>query len=530
MTFRVLGPYLDAGLIPNFKKVIEGGASGVLRSTIPPVTPPGWISLSTGKNIGKHGVYEFSKRTGYKTELVTKNTSPSAVPIWEILGRQGKKVVVINVPMTYPPDAVNGVIISGMMTPNTGTDFTYPKDVKEEVMRLAPGYRIDLDEKTVLLSSDPGRLINEVHSITEDVRKLMLAFLKREWDFFFVVFTGPDRLQHFLWDEIVSMQPACVNYYRLLDGILGDLLATLDGDTVLFVASDHGFMEAKKGFHINNFFMEEGLLHVRNTLKIKNTMSRIHLTSHSIQRLLNNIGLLRLRDSLPPWFRKLIKRFFTSLGAPVDDIDWSRTKAFSLLKYGIVSLNLKGREPDGIVEPNEYDDYCEIIRKRLMSFKDPLTGKGAIKSVHKCDELFPSWKSYDIYRPDMLVEAEEGYSINVEFSDNVVSRHTLVNRSVTADHHADGVFIAYGGPIRTKSMQADICDIMPTILYLAGVPVPEDVDGRVLTDIIDGGYLERNKVVFDRASGTGAEKEKQRLNDDEKEELKKRLKSLGYME
>jgi len=493
-----------------------------------PLTPPAWISLATGKNPGKHGVYEFSKRVGYETYLVTKSTAPNCESLWEIMSRNGKKVGVINVPFTYPPDEVNGVMISGMMTPSIETDFVFPANMKEEIFKIVPGYQLDVDQEDILHYSGTDALLKRVFEDTNGLRTLTNYLLdKSKWDLFYVVFVGPDRLQHFLWNDILSADPDCVRYYKLLDDILGDILAKVEDDRVLFIVSDHGFKSAEKGFFINSFFREAELLEVRGNPKVKKMFTKMGITGDTINKVLESVGLARLKASLPSWPIARIRRLFHLGGIQKEDIDWGKTQVFSLLGYGNVYVNLKGREPEGIVEERDYERVCEMVIERLLSVKDPDTGKGIVRSVDRGSEIYPDATANE--RPDLVVIMEEGYSIRAGLGKDIISMNKLRDLHIEGYHDSDGLFMAYGNVIKSRKTNADICDIMPTILYLLGLPIPEDVDGRVLTEVVDDTFVERNHVQFEKKTKLKPSEHKA-LTEEEVAKLEKHLRGLGYMD
>jgi predicted AlkP superfamily phosphohydrolase/phosphomutase len=529
MTLKVLTPYMEKNLLPNFKKIIDGGASGILRSTIPPVTAPAWTSLATGKNPGKHHVFEFRKTKGYETTLITKSTSSAAEPIWRIISRHGKTVKILNIPLTYPPDEVKGVMVSGMMTPNTKTEFTFPKETKREILKLIPRYRMDIETREFLASGDTNVLLKEVFEITEDRRILMNYFLDGEpCDLFFIAFLGPDRIQHFMWDQVQAMNPDCVRYYRLLDDILGDILKRLDNDSVLFVASDHGFETINKTFGVNKFLEERGFLHIRRHRNFHQKPVKIHFEKVALFlfKFVARARILHLKKCLPPAFLTLLRNMFWSIISGKSNIDWERTRAFSFL-LNCVSVNLKGRNPLGCVEPEDYDKLCEIIENELLEVKDPQTGRNIIKSVYRGDQLYPTQKQTE-NKPDLMFLPNSGYSINTDIKlDGVLTDANLGTVRAPGNHDMDGLFLAYGNAIKSTKINADIYDIMPTILYLLGLAIPEDVDGRVLSEVIKPEFTERNKILFEKARSDGSTGVQ--MSDEEEEELRRQLKGLGYI-
>ena len=519
MTLKVIEPYVKENLLPNFKKIMEHGAHGVLSSTVPSVTGPAWTSLGTGKNPGKHGIYEFRTRDGYKTNIITKNTSVNAKPVWNILSRNGKRVAVINVPFTYPPDEVNGVMISGMMTPNINTDFVYPKEFKKELFELIPRYRLEINISDFLRTNKISAFLKTVTEVTGSRRKLMNYLLeKNSPDLLFIVYTGPDRVQHVLWDQVVEMDPGCVKFYQLLDEIVGDVLKRTDDDTVLFIVSDHGFMSSKKAFNINAFFRKMGLLEIRGNSEMK-----LKKPTFLVYRFLNRLGFFALKKYLPTRIVNMIRNYLLTIGIE-GKIDWDKTRVFSLLMYGLIHINLKGREPRGIVDQEDYQQLRETVRKELLDLNDPETGRKVIKNVFKGDEIYSSENIQD--HPDLVVEMNEGYFIEEKyFGDDIWANENEVKH--TGNHDRNGLIMAYGKIINHMKIDADIIDIMPTLLYIMGTAIPEDVDGRVVTEMIDHNFVNKNNINFE-ASEANLYPEGSTLDEDELEEVEKQLKNLGY--
>jgi predicted AlkP superfamily phosphohydrolase/phosphomutase len=527
MTHRVVRPYVDAGLLPHFKQLIDEGCSGVLRSTIPPITGPGWTSMVTGKNPGKHGIYEFKRRKGYEVGLVTKSTSAHAEPLWSVLGRNDRNVIVVNVPFTYPPDKVNGVMVSGFMTPSVDLEFVHPRELKGTIFDLIHDYRIDVDATKYLLSGDREGLLDEVSHVTGNQALLMNYLLDNHpWDLFFMVLAGPDRVQHLWWDDILAMDPKCVEYYQSLDRILGDVMDRLESDTVLFVASDHGFMPAKKVFYVNKFLEDRGLLALRKDRQIKSRLAKANVTDEALAVAIRRIGIQGLKKVMPPWLSGRLKKLVPRRDRIENLIDWDKTRAFSLLNYGIVSINLKGREPNGVVEPSECSRICSDLREDLLELKDPDTGGRIVKEVFEGSEIYSSEHPSD--RPDLVIIASDGYSLKDQLAPDIVGENRLGRLSVNGDHDMDGLLLACGPVIDHKNLDASIYDLMPTILYLMGIPIPHDVDGRVLTDMISPDFVDGNEAKFDDTQayhGTRADG----LGEDETEQLQKHLRDLGYL-
>src|SRR5437899_8805790 len=205
LTFRIIHPLIERGELPNFKKLRDEGCEAILESKYPPLTPPAWTSLSTGLKPARHGVYDYwvyadEAKQGVTRSVHVQTQRRGEKAIWNILSEYGKQVLVINVPATYPPEAVNGIMVSGYLTPSTDVDFTYPTAFKEELFQQVPDYQIDLDYRNIWNQPKPKALellIDATLRMTERRIDLTVQLLKeKSWDFCYVVFVGPDRLQH----------------------------------------------------------------------------------------------------------------------------------------------------------------------------------------------------------------------------------------------------------------------------------------------------------------------------------------------
>src|SRR5438270_5145636 len=303
LTFRILHPLLERGDLPNFRKLSQEGCESTLQSKYPPLTPPAWTSLSTGLKPARHGGYDFwmyehqEHGSARNARVQTKRKGGKA--IWNILSEYGKQVLVINVPVTYPPEPVNGIMVSGYMTPSSNLDFTYPARFKEELYRVVPDYEIDLDLHSFWRKADAMQLlIDATLRMTERRIKLMIHLLKEKpWDFCYVAFVGPDRLQHSMWSEITALETRATEYFRLLDHSLGLILDELGPDDCLFIVSDHGFQGATTTFAINEYLYSKKLL----SLSSSNQRSRGNRYA-DLKFILKQMGLIslarRARDTL----------------------------------------------------------------------------------------------------------------------------------------------------------------------------------------------------------------------------------------
>ncbi len=488
LTFRILHPLMQRGELPNFQKLAQEGCEGILESKYPPLTPPAWISLSTGLKPACHGVYDFweyeeqpEQGSARKANVLTRRKGGKA--IWNILSEYGKQVLVVNVPMTYPPEAVNGIMVSGYMTPGSEVDFTYPQDFKAELFRAVPDYLIDLENQDVFggkKNEHGAKLIDTVLRMTERRIELLKYLLKEKpWDFCYVAFVGPDRLQHSLWDEITSLEPRAIEYYKLLDQALGLLLEQLGPDDTLFVVSDHGFHGASRLFDINEYLYSKKLL-VLNS----NDQRSQALRTARMKLLLRQTGLLALARKLKRVLKKsgVMKGKGLSVYKPLlNDIDWERTMAYvpshSGFPSGFANIFL---HPD--MSAQRIQALCEDLKRQV----DPKTAKSLVDAIYTTEAFGEG--PYAPAEPHLLVLPNEGITFRMNlgnqwFWDDATNARDANKRFGV--HHKDGVLYAYGGGIKQgfNAPNTEVYDLVPTVLRSMGLPLPHAFDGRIIEEL-----------------------------------------------
>jgi len=533
-TFSLIDPWVEEGYLPNLHHIIREGARGDLKSTVPYITSTAWSSFITGKNPGRHGIMDFAIREPRSHDIRLLNASDiGGSTLWTLLSEGGKRPVVLNCPMTYPPQRVNGFLVSGMLTPSLRSPFTHPPSLREALLERVPDYRIE----PAVATSDRLRTKREMTEgaiIGAKAREDAAYFLMEQlpdWDFFMIVFIEPDRVQTYLWDDMDPSHPrhdpsspvrdSILAHYRQLDAIIGDLLErVLDGRTTVIILSDHGFWGVHRFIYPNRWLEREGYLHLKGGGGIE-----------LFKKALRKFGLAGPA-------KRLLSRFFPSLAlttqwrsvAFIRNIDWSRTRVFWGADNGF-SINLKGREPEGIVEPGSaYDSLREEIIERFSQLEDPVTGEGVVERVLKREEIYQG--PFVERSPDLRViwkeypEQRKTYFSAGELWSNEIFGQT--NQS--GDHALHGLLLAHGNHIRRGTIaSAQIMDLAPTILYLLDLPIPEDMDGKVLLDCLDDDLTSARPVRYtapsDKETEVGGG-----YSEEEKEELRKRLRGLGYLD
>ena len=448
--------------LPNLRRLAADGCWGPLRSCDPPITAPAWAVMMSGRDPGALGCYGFRNRKDYSYDgMVTANSAAIRVRrVWDIASRCGKKVVVLGVPQTYPVTPVNGWMVADFLAPDTNADYTYPKALKAEIEAAVGEYIIDVRD---FRTEKKDWLLEQVHAFMHNrfdvARHLMTT---KPWDFFMMVEMGVDRLHHGFWKFCDPMHPkyepgnpyenAIRDYYTVVDRRIGELLALAGPETAVMVVSDHGAKAMLGGVCINQWLINEGYLRVADPLDAPG---------------LNSAAAESLGT------RKRIEDC---------SIDWSQTRAWaSGGYYGRVFLNVAGREPQGIVSPDEY----EALRSELI---------GKIEAMPGPDHA-AAWLGNKAVRPEDLYKTVNGIApdLIVYFGDlswrsvgavGFDSIYTFENDTGPDDANHDfyGIFIMDDRTGRSGVEMKDlkIVDVAPTILDLLGFGKPEDMQGKII--------------------------------------------------
>jgi predicted AlkP superfamily phosphohydrolase/phosphomutase len=541
-SFNVLDPLIEKGYLDNIAKLIGAGARAPLETTFPPITAVAWSSFMTGKNPGKHGIFEFVRLDhNSKRELAVNASFREGRAIWDLLSDAGKRVVVHNFPCTYPPHAVNGLMITDFMTPRGRRDFTHPASLLAELEEKFGPYRLHLSQ--TYGGGGPQGVLDELNDELEYKAKvaeyLMTAY---EWDGFFQYFWGTDRIQHELWhifdeahprhdkEEARVYRDKIYRYFNRVDEIVGRLIELAGTDAAVWIASDHGFGPAHKYCSFNIWLLEEGFLRLKRDARtrIKKAMFSAGITPELAFKIIKKLPLGRLRPargaSNQPGASRLLSAFFLSF----DDVDWSRTVAFSKGNYGQIYVNLKGREPRGIVEERDYEEVCGKIIARLKALRDPSSGGQWVGEVFRREEVYEGPRVADA--PDIAFLPRDMRHLPLGNADFTSNKFMVDAFGISGCHRMHGVMIASGGAVKAGSRMdvARITDVAPTVLYLMNQALPDDMDGRVLTEIISEEYLSANpfKVSHESADRQAGEME---FSPEENDEIIESLKNLGYI-
>ena len=523
-TLRVIRPLAERGVMPEFGKIMAGGRIGALRSTIPWYTIPGWTSLMTGVQPGTHGLLNWAAaepdeyfEDGRRGRRFVASSDIPVPTFWDVAGAAGKRVAVLNMPVTYPAWPVNGSLITGLLTPRAASSGgCYPEDLLERF----PGYQVDLSVSRAAESPDAATVegvhlpsyLQELIDLTQGRARVGGALLAEDVDLGVMVFVGPDRISHKAWYEQAAVadgrstsgeiEGLIETYYRALDRALGDLIAAAgDGITVMVVA-DHGFgPPPEASFMVNAWLREAGYLKLR--------ASGTH-------------RMAPWRRAAKRVARPLIRRARRRRVAPSEAslVDWSATSAYAVgysrtTVFGLV-VNRAGLKAHGWVEAEEARALLDRLQGELTSITDE-QGRRVVRRIWTREELGVSRPGF----PDLMVETDPTFFPS---SGTVKTRLFQRFRAPSGFHERDGIFIVSGPAVRgSGEAHAEIVDVAPTVLALLGIAAAEHIEGRVLDDLFD---LPELRPAPSDVQGPGGQHRD--LAEEELREIEEHLQALGY--
>ena len=436
--------------LPNLSRLMERGRHGRLTSVVPPITVPAWSCMMASRTPGDLGIYGFRNRADHSYDglFVANGSAVKAPRLWDLATRYGRRSIVLGVPGTFPPRPLNGVLVSCFLTPSTESQYTYPPMLRREIEQVVGEYLFDC---TNFRTDDKDDLLRQVYEMTDRRFRLAHHLLRtRPWELLAMVEMGPDRMHHGFWKDMDAghrrhdphgrHRDAILDYHRHLDTLVGGLVEEhADEDTTVLVVSDHGAKRMDGGIRINEWLRSEGLLHT-------------------------------LREPEPGQTTSLAE-----LG-----VDWTRTVAWGEGGYyGRVFLNVAGREPNGIVPPDDVERVLRDLAERIAAI--PGSGGEPIATrVHRPEELYDEVNGV---APDLLVLFGDLSWRAVGTVGGPDGVHTFENDTGPddANHAQDGLLIMAGPGVEPGAAEGmHLLDVAPTVLDLLGIEPPEAMRGRSL--------------------------------------------------
>jgi predicted AlkP superfamily phosphohydrolase/phosphomutase len=535
-TFDLIRPWAREGHLPHLARLMGEGVSADLASTLPPVTSPAWPTFMTGANPGKHGVFDFIQPHGENFTLVN-STRIRQPTLWQRLSEAGHRVGVLNVPVTYPPQPVNGFMVTDILSPRNAT-ISYPDDLISRY-ETQPGpdgrplgpYRIAPDVQ--YKPGNEAEFIADIYSLIHAHGRWALKLMEAEpVDVLMVHFIAMDVAKHALWrfmdhshrNHVPSpYEHAIRDGYALVDDYIGRLMAQLPPESDTIVMSDHGFGPLKNMVNLNVFFLQKGLMHLKPDVmtQLKSWAFHHGITPATAYQAIARVGLQNTVARVSKKARNDLVGKFLSF----DSVDWSRTIAYSMGHVGQVYLNLIGREPHGIISEADYDRRLQEVIAALGELRDT-------DGTPLVTNLVPGHTAYHgpymRQGPDLHLELDHYAMIACPLFATEGKVMTNQIRGDSGCHRREGIFIAQGPSIRPLGVQpeASILDLAPTIMHLLGEPVPRVMDGRVLTEI----FTHTEEIAYAGDDGeTAALVDETSLGDDDAAQIEERLRGLGYL-
>ena len=521
------------------------GLAADLESVIPPVTAPAWTSFMTGKTPGKHGIFDFTRfdPSDRSTKLNNAENIRSKT-LWQILSEKGKRVIVLNMPYTYPPPKVNGIVVAGWDAPSVETNFTYPSEIRARIFEKIPDYgsTLDLSLWNYLPTKSDQQFDQFIAKLVRSFEQgLELAsFLLEEtaWDVCMVHFQQTDWIQHKLWS---SIEEACKNgsnksarlqkvreCYCEFDRMVGVLLQKVEHlQLTTIVLSDHGFGRHLGSIRPNYFLRQWNYFHLVNRRETRFQDFFRKSRFRFVRRLYDSSA--RIKHKVLDG-RKSLK--YKSWGEEANEqipqqksfIDWTRTRVAAVegSETAHLFVNVVGRGTQGIVPSgSEYENIVSDLIAKFQHISHPDTGEKMLIRVARGSEIYPDSQN-GISLPDVVLIPKDGYGFSMSVSD------APPRVSNEGNHRHNGVLIIGGNGLQRPApdFRPNLIDIAPTVLHLLGLPVPSDMDGRVLEEI----FPALPPVSFEEVDQRNLSTTSTEYTAHEAELIEQRLKGLGYVE
>lgn len=543
-----LDPLLQAGRLPNLSSLMASGTSGKLISTMPAWTPTAWSSIVTGKNPGKHGIFDMNwLRPGtYQTMLINSKVR-LGTPFWKRLNDGAVRVGLVNVPFSHPFDPVDGFAVAGFGAPNAAEDIVYPPElfpwIEENIGHYEPWLRFDGKQKI----TPQARVAADIRHQATQVKIAAQLAEKQQVDVLVINLMVPDHANHFLPD-----MEGIGDAIAKTDEHLGELIASFKPDNIM-VFSDHGSHRNKGDFLLHAWLIDQGYCaHVKRSpeerLQALNWILHTWLTSRwklpgAAEKAVRSIArrlVTMLPDSRLNGFWKILEHDLPSAKYVYqhgEELDYSRSKVFVASSRSCsLYINQVGKYPDGIVPPEERQKLIDELRAKLLKVTDPETGKPLFANVHAAENIYTG-PARD-YAPDIVIDYyDSDWNIMAAFHRGlkvIQTRHRYFadNKRTFGHHSKDGIYVFSGIDFVSDpgGCESAMMDIPATLLYLYNIPIPDDYDGQVLADSIRPALLNSQKITRQPGDGDLSIPEGMAYSSEESDELIERLKALGYMD
>jgi predicted AlkP superfamily phosphohydrolase/phosphomutase len=524
-TWSFAGPLSDAGRLPTLASLRGEGAEGVLASVPNMNSAPAWSTIATGLNPGRHGIFYFDEPVeGSYRRTVLNAGRRSGASLWRLASLAGRRVIVVNVPISFPAEAVNGVQVSGLDAPFTSVPgFAHPEHLTRRYPDLFRDYIIEPGAQSAIRAGRVREAKDELLRAIDGWSSLTARLMRDEpWDLAFVVFTSSDIAQHFFWTE--GGRDFIERVYEAQDAATGGLVQLAreqDPETNVMVLADHGGAANTRGPEFMPTWLEDQGLQARTRPSAR---SRALAAGF---RLANRTLTRRQKLALARRLRRLRER--AEAEARLEGVDWERTTAYADGRRDEVLVNLAGREPEGTVSEADYGRFVEELRERIQQIREIDTGRPVVASVVAREQAYRGpfvGRAPDLTIRWVLDGPFAGFRCESPELQARMRRISANPPLQTGGHHPEGMVVANGPNIRSAELTGSLEDVTPTVLAILGVPVPDELDGRpleCLKDVHAEVAASSGSVDTSRSAGTSG------YTAEQEEEVRRRLEDLGYL-
>ena len=518
--------WINQGHLPNLKRIKSQGLSGKLKSTFPPLTGPAWSSFQTGVNPGKHGVFNWLDTSSSYDGKVINSNSIKTRTVWDFISSHGGRVGLLSLPVTYPPEKVNGFIVPGFLTPANCSDRSYPEGIVDDLEDSVPDFSYYVDEYLGGSEKDWVEYLKSAAGFRGEASRYLIKEhlypkgTEREKNLFMAHFFATDLVQHFLWDRASEEWDPRLEVFKQVDKEIGKTMELAPDNSVFLIVSDHGFGPIDRVFNVNNWLKKEGFLKLKDSSKtlLKQGLSKLGINQHKLKPLgekiypvVKNLGLVSgsiINASSHP----ALKACFLS----DRDVDWSRTVAYSKSDIGHIKLNLSGREQQGTVNRKEIHSIREELGEKLKQVRISSEKEKMAEWVRTKEEVYSG--PYLKNAPDILFNPLKRNTLG--FGAAMFLSEDIFNTPFKpGNHRRNGIFMAYGPEVISGKVDADIEDIAPTLLNIFSFPIPEQMDGSTIQGVAP------REPDYHRPRNFYKSREANR----ELEDSRKKLENLGYL-
>lgn len=544
-------PLVRAGRMPTLQRLMSNGASGKLHSTLPAATPVAWSSIITGKNPGKHGIFDMMwRQPGSYNLSLTNNQGRRGRPFWQRLNEAGLRVGLVNVPFTYPPRPVNGFVVCGFGSPLSATDLTYPAGLQSQLQQRFGHFEPIVNPKLFRKGRPADILQAEIAHQKQLVEIACDLADDYQVDVLVINLMLPDHANHKMPEMAQVEEALCQS-----DRDAGRLIERFRPDNTLLI-SDHGSRRLQGDFLLHVWLRDNGyaVWEPRNPAGQQQALNWVIM-----EWLKKTKGLSGRPEQGSRWLmRQTLNRLpakglwqWLEKSVPLaqDHVRWSgrldyaqSSLFFGNRSSGLLYLNIAGRDPAGLIPADRVKAFVEKLASQLTNITDP-DGRPVLAGLYPKEQLYHGpalpqapdlildiyqspWNTITAYRRQAIAESR-GVALSA-----MQRPYFAANRNNYGWHSRDGIF-AFSGPAFSSGrnqLKGHVMDIPATLLYLHNLPIPDDYDGQVMVDSLRPGHL-ANQPITHQPGETGEEDTLPlTYSDNESEELVSHLRALGYVD